>query len=243
MSKIRINKFIASTGAISRRKADDLIESGRVFINSKKAAIGDLVDTLIDEVCIDGKPVSAQQKTYLAMNKPKFVVTTMNDPQGRSCIKDLIPPKYSGVFPVGRLDFDAEGLILLTNDGDLAHGIHHPSFDIPKTYIVRIKPRATPYQISKMSSGVYLDGNKTRPAHIVQLTENSNYTTIKITLAQGLKNQIKRMAAAVGLEVESIKRISVGPIKLKDIPLGDSRELTPVEISKLHKTLKTHKKT
>lgn len=243
MSKIRVNKFIASTGSISRRKADDLIKSGHVSINSIKASIGDIVDTLTDEVYIDGKPVSAQQKTYLAMNKPKFVVTTMNDPQGRSCIKDLIPPKYTGVFPVGRLDFDAEGLILLTNDGDLAHGIHHPSFDIPKTYIVRVKPLAKPDQISKMSSGVYLDGKKTRPAHIVQLAENRGTTTIKITLEQGLKNQIKRMAAAVGLEVQSIKRISVGPVKLKDIPLGESRELTPSEISKLHKTLKIHKKT
>jgi 23S rRNA pseudouridine2605 synthase len=243
MSKIRINKFIASTGSISRRKADDLIKSGRVSINSTKAGIGDLVDTLKDEVSIDGKSISAQQKTYLAMNKPKFVVTTMKDPQGRPCIKDLIPQKYSGVFPVGRLDFDAEGLLLLTNDGDLAHGIHHPSFDIPKTYIVGIKPRATPDQISKMSTGVYLDGNKTRPARIVQLSENLDGTTIKITLVQGLKNQIKRMASAVGLEVESIKRVSVGPVKLKGIPLGDCRELTPVEISNLHKTLKIHKKT
>lgn len=243
MPKIRINKYIASTGAISRRKADELIRSGRVAVNSKIASLGDTVDTSCDRVNIDGKPVSVQKIIYLAMNKPKFVVTTMHDPHGRQCIKDLIPSKYSGVFPVGRLDFDAEGLLLLTNDGDLAHGIHHPSFDLTKTYIVTVKPQANHDQISTMCAGVYLDGKKTRPAQIDQLGGSGSETTIKITLAQGLKNQIKRMAHSVGLEVTSIKRISVGPIKIKDIPPGKVRELTQSEVSNIHKILKIHKKT
>jgi 23S rRNA pseudouridine2605 synthase len=243
MPKIRINRFIASTGTISRRKADELILSGRVAINAKTAQIGDTVDPHRDEVSIDGNLVSAQKMVYLAMNKPKFVLTTMYDPQKRSCIKDLIPSEYSGVFPVGRLDFDAEGLLLLTNDGDLAHGIHHPSFDLAKTYIVTVKPQATHDQISTMCAGVYLDGKKTRQAQIEQLGATRSGTTIKITLAQGLKNQIKRMAHAVGLEVTSIRRISVGPVKINGIEPGTVRELTPSEVSNLHKILKIHKKT
>ncbi len=243
MSRIRINKFIASTGTISRRKADELVSSGRVAINNHTAQIGDTVDPQKDEVSIDGQIVTVQKMAYLAMNKPKFVLTTMYDPQKRPCIKDLIPPEYSGVFPVGRLDFDAEGLLLLTNDGDLAHGIHHPSHDLKKTYIVTVKPQAHHDQISSMCAGVYLDGKKTRPAQIVQLAATSSETTIKITLVQGLKNQIKRMAHAVGLEVTSIRRISVGPVKIRGIPPGNVRELTPAEVSNLHKILKIHKKT
>jgi len=241
MPKIRINKFIASTGAISRRKADELILSGRVAINAHTAQIGENVDPDRDEVSIDGKIVLPQKITYLAMNKPRFVLTTMYDPQKRPCIKDLIPSKYSGVFPVGRLDFDAEGLLLLTNDGDLAHGIHHPSFNLTKTYIVTVKPRATHDQISTMCTGIYLDGKKTRQAQIEQLAAMSSESTLKITLAQGLNNQIKRMAIAVGLEVTSIRRISVGPIKIEGIPPGKVRELTPAEVSNLHKILNIHK--
>ena len=243
MSKIRINKFIASTGAISRRKADELVSSGRVTINAHTAHIGDTVDSLTDEVSIDGKVVSAQKATYLAMNKPRFVLTTMYDPKGRPCIKDLIPSEYRGVFPVGRLDFDAEGLILLTNDGDLAHRIHHPTFDIPKTYIVTVKPRAHQKQLDQMCSGVFLDGRRTRPAQIEQTGATEKETTIKITLAQGLKNQIKRMARAVGLEVVTIKRIAVGPITIRGISPGTVRELTISEIANFHKILKIHKKT
>ncbi|HHO75127.1 MAG TPA: rRNA pseudouridine synthase [Deltaproteobacteria bacterium] len=242
MSKIRINKFIASTGAISRRKADELVQSGRVAVNSEPAHIGDIIDTQTDEVSIDGKIVSRQEILYLALNKPRFMLTSMYDPLGRPCIKDLIPSQYTGVFPVGRLDFDAEGLLLLTNDGDLAQGIHHPSHSISKVYIVQVKPCANPEQIREMCLGVYLDGTKTRPAQIEQLRATSRGTTLRIVLKQGLKNQIKRMALAVGLEVISIRRISVGPVEIDALAPGDIRNLTPVEISNLHKMLKIHKK-
>ncbi|MBN2298468.1 MAG: rRNA pseudouridine synthase [Deltaproteobacteria bacterium] len=242
MTTIRINKFIASTGAISRRRADELVQSGRVAINSKTAQLGDTVDPQIDEVSIDGKIVSSQKILYLAMNKPQFMLTSMYDPLGRPCIKDIIPSQYAGVFPIGRLDFDAEGLLLLTNDGDLAHGIHHPSYAVPKVYTVEVKPCAKSEQIQEMASGVYLDGEKTRPAQVEQIRANSKGTTLKITLRQGLKNQIKRMALAVGLEVLSIKRISVGPVRIDGILPGDVRSLTPSEVSNLHKMLKIHKK-
>lgn len=238
MSGVRINKYIASTGSISRRKADELILSGRVAINGNKASPGSTIDPEKDEVTIDGKAVHPQKTVYLAMYKPRNVLTTMHDPQRRPCIRDLIPKKYAGVFPVGRLDFDAEGLLLLTNDGSLAQTLHHPSHDVSKTYVVKLIPKAEPDQLMKMKEGIELDGIKTRRAEIEPLRSHARGSTVKITLKQGLKNQIKRMASAVGLKVTSIKRVSVGPVSLEGLSPGEVRELKSSEISKLRKILK-----
>jgi pseudouridine synthase len=214
MTGMRINRFIASTGEISRRKADK------------------------DTVTVDGRPVRQQSEVYLAMYKPRNVVTTMSDPEGRPCVRDYIPEKYAGVFPIGRLDFDAEGLLLLTNDGALANRLHHPSHNVPKTYVVKVVPRAEGAQLEKMRAGVVLDGRPTRSAEIESLHEGPKESTLQITLRQGLKNQIKRMAQAVGLTVVAIKRISVGPVTVDGIQPGEIRELTAPERQKLHKTLK-----
>ena len=238
MGKVRINRYIASTGSISRRKADEHILAGSVAINGKRAFLGATVDPARDRVTIDGKPVAPQQNHYLALYKPKNVVTTLHDPQGRPTVKDLIPRKYAGVFPVGRLDFDAEGLLLLTNDGKLAHMLHHPSFNIPKTYIVKVIPSVSADQIEKMRHGVELDGVPTRPADVGEVRRHSRGATLRIVLRQGLKNQIKRMAEALGLKVTSIKRVSVGPVSLKGITPGQIRELTPFEVKQIRKLLK-----
>ncbi|MRR13998.1 rRNA pseudouridine synthase [archaeon] len=238
MAGMRINRFIASTGDVSRRKADELLREGRVSINGRQACLGDTIDPHHDEVTIDGTVIRPQKTLYLAMNKPRFVVTTMHDPEGRECIRDILPEKYSGVFPVGRLDFDAEGLLLLTNNGELANALHHPSFDVAKTYIVKVNPVAGQEQLRRMREGIELDGIMTRPAVIEHLKSHAGGSTLRITLKQGLKNQIKRMARAVGLEVSSIRRISMGPISLEDMGAGQVRELTPAEIKKLHKILK-----
>jgi 23S rRNA pseudouridine2605 synthase len=243
MIRIRINRFIASSGAISRRKADELILSGRVKINDRKAVPGDIVDPASDEVTLDNKILSAQSLIYLSLYKPRLMLTTMNDPEGRPCVKDLIPKRYQGVFPVGRLDFDAEGLLILTNDGDLAHAIHHPTFHVPKIYMVKVTPRPDMNALERMERGVYLDGVKTLPAKIHETRHTASDSLLRITLVQGLKNQIKRMSEVVGLRVVSIKRISVGPINLKGMSPGQVRELTPSELESLHKMLKKHKKT
>ncbi len=240
---VRINRFIASTGAISRRKADELIAQGRVKVNNKKAAVGDAVDPGIDVVTLDGRALTRQDTLLVAMYKPRYVLTTMSDPLGRPCIKDLIPRALQGIFPVGRLDFDAEGLLILTNDGDLSHSIHHPSFHVPKVYLVKVTPRATTGAIRQMESGIVLDGRKTLPATVVEEHGNPESSVLRITLVQGLKNQIKRMGAAVGLRVESIKRISIGPVRLKGMSSGQIRQLSQKEEADLHKILKKHKKT
>jgi len=242
MSKIRINKYIASTGAVSRRSADSIIASGRVKINGEKAVIGDLVDGEIDTITLDDKVVKGQERVIIAMYKPRNVMTTLDDPQGRPCIKDLIPERYQGVFPVGRLDFDARGLLVLTNDGDLANRIHHPAYNVPKVYIVELSPKAADEDIRKMEQGVFLDGKMTRRARIEQIRKSPASSTVRITLMQGLKNQIKRMAKAVGLHVVSIKRISVGPVALKGMKPGQIRELTVFEKKNLYKILKQNKK-
>ncbi len=240
MAGIRINRYVASSGAISRRKADELIEAGRVRINGKPARLGDVIDPARDEVRLDGRPLTSQRICILALYKPRYVLTTMSDPKGRPCIRDLVPRQFQGVFPVGRLDYDAEGLLILTNDGDLAHAIHHPSFQVPKVYVVKVTPRATAEGIAQMEQGVVLDGEKTLPARIVHVHAGADGSTLRITLHQGLKNQIKRMALSVGLKVVSLKRISIGPLVLKGMAPGEIRELSPQEVRSLHKILKKH---
>lgn len=236
MGGMRINRFIASTGEISRRKADELLRQGRVRINDRPAGLGDSIDPGEDKVTVDGEAVSPQKPVYLAMYKPRNVVTTLHDPQGRPCVRDHIPPKYAGVFPIGRLDFDAEGLLLLTNDGALAQVLHHPSFSVPKVYVVKVAPRAEEAQLVKMREGVLLDGAVTRPAQVETTGARPGETTLKVTLRQGLKNQLKRMAQAVGLQVTAIKRVSVGPVTVEGLRPGEVRELKPREIQMLHKT-------
>jgi len=240
---MRINRYISQSGNLSRRAADAAIENGRVTINGRRAVLGDTIDPYTDSVCIDGQPVHTARKWYLALNKPKFVVTTMSDPEGRPCIRSLIPPVYQGVFPAGRLDFDAEGLIILTNDGDLAHGIHHPSFGVAKEYIVRLTPVAPREALARMAQGVVLDGRRTRPAEVEHIKDDAQGTWVKIILRQGLKNQIKRMAASVGLTVASLKRVAVGPVRLKSLRPGQIRELSASERNLLDKMLKKPKVT
>jgi len=242
MKRIRINRFVASSGAISRRKADELILNGRVKINSRKAVPGDLVDPIADEVTLDNRRLSSQDLTYLALYKPRYMVTTMHDPEGRDCVKDLIPKRYEGVFPVGRLDFDAEGLLILTNDGELSHALHHPAFHVPKEYLVRVTPCPDRKDLEKMELGIWMDGAKTLPATVREIRRSKEHATLRVILVQGLKNQIKRMAEAVGLRVLSIKRISIGPITIRGLTPGMLRELTPQELNSLHKILKKHKK-
>lgn len=238
---MRINRYISQSGNLSRRAADAAIEGGRVTINGRRAVLGDTIDPERDNVCIDGKAVEISRKWYLALYKPKFVVTTMHDPEGRPCVRDLVPDRYQGVFPVGRLDFDAEGIIILTNDGEMANAIHHPSYSVAKEYIVRLTPAATQEALKEMGDGIVLDGRKTRPAEVERLRDDARGTWVRIVLRQGLKNQIKRMAASVGLTVTSLKRVAVGPVRLKGLRPGQIRELSGSERNLLDKMLKKPK--
>jgi pseudouridine synthase len=230
-------------GAVSRRHADDLVKAGRVSINGKRARPGDTAQPFSDEVRLDGRRLTPQETVVLALYKPKNVLSTLRDPQGRPCIRDLIPPGLEGVFPVGRLDYDACGLIILTNDGDIAHALHHPSFSVPKTYVVKVKPRASEQALQAMAAGLRLDGRMTLPASVELIHSTPEGSSLRITLTQGLKNQIKRMAACVGLRVVGIKRICVGPVTIRGMSPGELRPLSAFETRALHNMLKKRYKT
>jgi len=237
---IRLNKFISQCGELSRRSADEAIAAGRVKVNGIKALTGQVIDPDKDEILLDNRNLSKSDIIYLAAYKPKYMLTTMKDPMGRSCIKDIIPDRYKGVFPAGRLDFDAEGLLILTNDGEMANAIHHPSRNMAKVYIVGLKPCAESSSLLKMAEGVEIEGKITRRALVERIKDINDMTIVRITLRQGLKNQIKKMAEAVGLSVASIKRIAVGPVKIDNMKPGEIRQLTLSEVTALKNLQKKH---
>ncbi len=228
---MRINKYLAEHGVASRRRADDMIESGRVFINGNLASLGSNVEDG-DEVVVDGQTISAEEKKelYYIMNKPKGVVCTVSDDRGRKTVMDLLPEGIGRIFPVGRLDYATEGLLILTNDGDLAFRLTHPKNEIPKTYMVRVEGTLTEKDLNPIRSGVELDGALTKKckAHIVET--NKNYTKVHITITEGKNRQVRRMFESIGKNVEFLKRVSIGQLKLSGLDRGQIRPLTNEEI-------------
>ena len=231
---MRINKFLAEKGLASRRHADEMIAAGRVQINGKTAVLGANVEEG-DEVLLDGQAVivSEKKEEYYIMNKPKGVVCTASDDRGRKTVMDLLPENIGRVFPVGRLDYATEGLLILTNDGDLAFRLTHPSTEIPKTYMAKIEGTLTEKDLNPIRSGVELDGVLTKKcrAHIVET--NKNYTKVEITIKEGKNRQVRRMFEAIGKNVELLRRVSIGQLRLKGLDRGQVRPLTEQEISYL----------
>ena len=228
---MRINKFLAEKGLASRRHADEMIAAGRIQINGKTAVLGANVEEG-DEVLLDGQAiiVSEKKEEYYIMNKPKGVVCTASDDRGRKTVMDLLPENIGRVFPVGRLDYATEGLLILTNDGDLAFRLTHPSTEIPKTYMAKIEGTLTEKDLNPIRSGVELDGELTKKcrAHIVET--NKNYTKVEITIKEGKNRQVRRMFEAIGKNVELLRRVSVGQLRLKGLDRGQVRPLTEQEI-------------
>lgn len=225
---MRINKFIATKTAYSRRKADELIKEKKVKINGK--VLENLAYTVNDddEVELDGRIISdiKVKKYYYLFNKPKNVVSTVSDEFGRYCITDFFPPDIS-VFPVGRLDYDSRGLIIVTNDGDLANKIAHPSNHVKKTYIATLDGRLSEVQMKKFSEGVVIDSKKTLPAEIELFDFSENQ--YKISIYEGRNRQIRKMIEVLGRNVRELKRVSIGKIKLGRIVEGKYRKLTEEE--------------
>ncbi len=230
---MRINKYLADKGIASRRRADEMIAAGRVTINGAIATLGANVEE-DDQVCLDGTPISVEKKEeYYIMNKPKGVVCTVSDDRGRKTVMDLLPEGVGRIFPVGRLDYATEGLLILTNDGDLAFRLTHPATEIPKTYMARIEGTLTEKDLNPIRSGVELDGVLTKKckAHIVET--NKAYTKVHITITEGKNRQVRRMFEAIGRNVEFLKRISIGQLKLSGLDRGQMRALTELEIEYL----------
>ena len=234
-NKARIQKVLSDQGILSRRRTEELIKEGRITVNGRPAQTGHPIDIRKDIVAIDGERIWFQKKKknyYVMLHKPRGYVTTMSDEKGRRSVADLVADFPVRLYPVGRLDKDSEGLLLMTNDGDFANTLMHPANCIGKTYQVTVRPGATEEQLVKLSSGVVLDdGYTTQPAQVHVLDQQPGRVVLQMTISEGKNRQIRRMCEAVGLEVARLKRTYIGPIKLGMLQPGDYRELTPAELS------------
>ena len=228
---MRINKFLADSGITSRRNADKLIAEGKVFVNGKRAELGLEVDPKNDDVTVSGKSVpKIGQRLYYIMNKPKGYVTTVKDDRGRKTVMELLPPINERIYPVGRLDYDTEGLLIFTNDGDLANRLMHPTNEIPKTYLARIEGELNDLALSKLRAGVYIDGEKTGRANVRIVDKTKDFTKVSVTITEGRNRQVRKMFEAVGKEVVFLKRIKIGELTLSGLDRGEVRKLNKEEV-------------
>ena len=226
---IRLQKYFTDCGVLSRRAAERAIAEGRVRVNGRVAAIGDRIDPLTDRVEYDGRPILPPADTrrhYLLLNKPRGYVTTASDEKGRRTVTDLVRDLGTRVYPVGRLDMDSEGLLLLTDDGEFANHLTHPRHEIPKIYHVTLSPSPTPAQLAALAAPMQLDGYSLRPVGVKRLAENG----LEMTLYEGRNRQIRRMCEAVGLKVLRLRRVAIGRIPLGELPVGHWRHLTREEV-------------
>jgi len=219
----------------SRRAAEEMILQGRVSVNGQTVrALGVKANPATDRIAIDGKPLrTAAALVYYAVNKPTGVVTTLSDPEGRPTIRDLTRKIRERVFPVGRLDYNSSGLLLLTNDGDLAFRLTHPRYEVRKTYHVKVSGHADERALQRLRQGIQLEEGRTAPAEVRVLETSDHKSWLEIRIAEGKKHQIRRMCDAVGLPVEKLARVAIGPLKLGRLQPGESRPLTRVELAKV----------
>jgi 23S rRNA pseudouridine2605 synthase len=229
---MRLNKYIASCGVASRRGADALIVQERVTVNGRVVdTVGVDINPDIDTVAVDGTLLLfADKKVYIMLNKPAGVLSTCRDDRGRKTVLDLVGDVGVRLFPVGRLDYDTEGLLLLTNDGDFAYRCTHPRHEVNKTYTALVHGRLDEQAIRRLESGVVLNGVKTAPAVINVLQRAGKETRLEITIHEGRNRQIKRMFESVSCHVMSLKRVSFGSLSLGDLPVGSWRYLSEMEI-------------
>lgn len=227
---MRIQKFLAHSGVASRRKSEELIRLGKIKINGKKAKIGQTIDPLQDKVVMDNKLIKPEKLEYFVLNKPAGYVSTVTDPQRRKTVISLLDSNHARVYPVGRLDLDSEGLMLLTNDGNLAYYLTHPKFQVEKTYQVLVRGNPTQASLTKLAKGVYLGDGKTSPANIVKKDENNDGNNwLTITIHEGKKHQIRRMLEHIGHPVLQLTRTKIGFLKLGNLESGQTRKLTKKE--------------
>ena len=234
--KIRLQKLLAQCGVASRRKAEELIEKGSVKVNGEVAHIGDKVDPQKDKVTVKGKKISTAAKNkhyYIMLHKPRGYVTTMSDEKGRKCVADLVKDVPARVYPVGRLDRESEGLLLLTNDGEFANKVTHPAKHVYKVYRVTVRPSITEEQVTAMCAGMMIDGRKTAPCEVHVVSRQEGRVVLEIILREGRNRQIRKMWEQLGLEVARLTRTAIGQVKLGMLPQGKWRDLSHDEVKRL----------
>lgn len=230
---MRINKYLAQCGVASRRDCDRIISEGRVTLNGRVCGLGDDVADG-DTVKVDGKQVAIKKNEYYLLHKPKGYLSTVSDDKGRKTVMDILGSGVGRVYPVGRLDYDSEGLLILTTDGELAQHLTHPSNEVPKTYLVKVEGSLTEDDLNPIRSGIEIEGGyvtKKCRAHIVET--NRDFTRVEMVLREGKNREIRKMFAAIGKEVMLLKRTKVGELTLRGLERGSFRKLSPAEVEYL----------
>jgi 23S rRNA pseudouridine2605 synthase len=231
---VRLQKFLAEAGVASRRAAEKLIREGHIEVNGKTVTeLGSKVDPAKDRVVVDGQPVKARRKFYIALNKPKGYISTRSDPEKRRIVTDLLPPEWRQLYPVGRLDHDTEGLIFLTNDGEFALRLTHPRYGTRKVYEATVEGRIEPSQVKKLTEGIRDEGELLKATRARILSANNTRSVVEIELTEGKNREIRRMFKALGHEVSRLARTQIGRIKLGELRSGKWRTLTEPEIKSL----------
>lgn len=232
--KIRLQKHLSACGVASRRKAEELISEGKVKVNGKVATLGEKVDPKRDKITVRGKAViSSSEKTYIMLNKPRGYVTTVSDEYGRKTVMELIKDSGKRLFPIGRLDRDSEGLLFLTDDGELCNLLTHPSNLVNKTYHVTVEGSVSEEQTEKMSAGIMIEGRKTKPCDVFVIERKADRTVLSFIIHEGRNRQIRKMCEAVGLKVLRLKRIEIAGVKMGGLKLGAWRDLNERELTRL----------
>jgi 23S rRNA pseudouridine2605 synthase len=230
----RLQKILAKAGIASRRGAEQLIRDGRIRINGQVVTeMGCKTDPNRDTITCDGQPIAFEHKLYVLLNKPAGYVTTLADPQGRPKVSDLLAGIPLRLFPVGRLDFETEGALLMTNDGDLAQAILHPSFEVNKTYEAEVIGSPSADKLKRLAQGIDIDGVITRPAAIRVLRRSKDRTLVEITIHEGKKRQVRKMFQAINHRVLHLKRTAYGNLRLGALPLGKYRILDATDLKKI----------
>lgn len=235
-NEVRLQKFMAEQGVASRRKSEDLIRAGKVKVNGHVAEIGMKINPRKDLVTVGKQKltnVKNRKMVYVMLNKPRGYVTTVSDELGRKTVMDLLPDFGCRIYPVGRLDKDSEGLLLLTNDGSFTNCMTHPSHEYAKVYRVTVRPSVNDDILFNLRNGIEIDGRMTAPCEVTVLTEEENRVVLEFILHEGRNRQIRKMCESQGLEVARLKRISIGPVKLGMLKQGDYRELSEQDVKKL----------
>lgn len=239
MATERLQKIMAKAGVASRRQSEELILRGLVSVDGKVIReMGIKVDADVNVIEVMGKVISIEAtRSYVVLNKPRGFLTTVTDPFGRPTVMKLIAGEEPNLFPVGRLDLNSEGLLLLTNDGDLAHRMTHPKYKLPKTYEVTVRGFPNTEAVWKLRKGVLIDSGLTQPAVVRIKEKRERNTVLEVTISEGKKRQVRRMCQAVGHPVINLKRGVIGPIRLEDLKPGESRPLSSQELSDLNRAV------